>query len=148
MLKQKGFPDQWNNWIYGCISTVGYSVMINGRQRGYIQATRGIREGDPLSPFLFVLAMYYLSSLNEDAQQRGLIIGFMTRNNSAHISHLLFIDDILLFSVNDISSLQNLRFIIMAFEKASGLKINLSKSYVVGINIDERSSSTTCRIWD
>lgn len=147
MLNQKGFDEKWTSWIYGCISTVGYYIIINGRQRDYIQATRGLRQGDPLSPCLFIIAMGYLSSLVEDAQNRGLIKGFITRNNSTHISHLLFADDILLFLVDEASYLQNLQYIIKAFEIAFGLKINLAKFFIAGINIDVNTAAIAYDIW-
>lgn len=56
ILALKGFSDKWINWIRACISSATYSVLINGKPRGYIQASRDIRQGDPLSPFLFVIA--------------------------------------------------------------------------------------------
>lgn len=64
-----------------------------------------------------------------------------------HISHLLFSDDILLFSTDDLSSLKNLRLILMVFEKASGLKINLQKSTLTGINVDPNSVEVGASIW-
>lgn len=125
----------------------GYSILINGSPCGYIQATRGIRQGDPLSPFLFVIAMDYLSSLIEDAQNKGLIKGYISPNGLLHITHLLFSVDILLFFVNDKASLQNLRFIIKSFELASGLKINLHKFALAGINVDDASLQMAKNIW-
>lgn len=58
MLRLKEFHEEWVNWIFACISYVSYSVLINGKPRGYIQAKRGIRQGDTLSLFLFVIAYY------------------------------------------------------------------------------------------
>lgn len=133
MLRQKGFKDKWINWIYGCMSTICYSIIINGKQRGYIQATRGIRQGDPLSPFLFVIAMDYLSNLMEDARSKGIIKGYVSRNNLVQISHLLFVEDILLLSIDNATYMKNLRFIIKTFEKAFGLIINLLKSSVLAL---------------
>lgn len=75
VMKLKGF-NKWINWISACLSTVNYYVLLNGKPRGFIHATRGIRQGDPLSPFLLVLGMDYLSSLNEEAQRKNLITGF------------------------------------------------------------------------
>lgn len=62
---KKGFSHKWRKWINSCISNVQYYVIINGRPRGKIQPNRGIRLGDPIFPFIFVLAMDYLSRLLE-----------------------------------------------------------------------------------
>lgn len=101
MLQWIGFHEKWIKWIHACISSVYYFIIINGRPRGYIKANRGIQQRDLLSPFLFVIAMDYLSSLIEDAQSRGIIQGYKSRDGKIHISHLLFVDDILLFSLSN-----------------------------------------------
>ncbi|KAA0040707.1 LINE-1 retrotransposable element ORF2 protein [Cucumis melo var. makuwa] len=63
MLKVKNYPSKWRSWINACISNVQYSILINGRPKGRIIPNRGLRQGDPISPFIFVIAMDYLSRL-------------------------------------------------------------------------------------
>lgn len=137
ILHLKGnFLDHWIGWIRAYISYVSYSVLLNEKPKDVIQAVRGIRQGDPLSPFLFVLAMDYFSNIMEEAQNKNLIQGFTIPNKSIHISNLLFVDGIILFFVADDTKIQNLFFVIKAFEQASELNINMSKSNFTGVNID------------
>lgn len=147
ILALKGFPDKWINWIRACISSATYSVLINGKPRGYIQASRYIRQDDPLSPFLFVIAMDYLSRLIEKAQQESPIRGFIGQYKEVHVSYLLFADDILLFSKANPAALKNMFLVIKTFEAGSGLKIKLQKSSFVGINIIEQTVNEIELIW-
>lgn len=94
---------------------------MNGKPQGRIFATRSIRQGDPLSHILFVLAMDYLSRITDEAYAKGLIEGFSLHNEDFHVSHLLFADDILLFSTPNEVKLQNLKLLLNSFELASGL---------------------------
>ncbi|TYK01063.1 LINE-1 retrotransposable element ORF2 protein [Cucumis melo var. makuwa] len=71
ILEKKNLPDKWRSWIKACISNVHYSILINGNPKRRIKARRGIRQGDPLSPFIFVLAMDYLSRLLLHFEDRG-----------------------------------------------------------------------------
>lgn len=135
ILLKKGFNSVWIDWIKACISSVSYSILINGKPRGYIKANRGIRQGDPLSPFLFIIAMDYLSMILEEVSSKNLISGCHINQNRFTLNHLLFTDDILLFSEANIDKIRNLQLAITSFEKASGLKINLQKSAFSGINI-------------
>lgn len=80
-----------------------------------------------MSPFLFVLAMEYLSRILDEAYNKGLIEGFCLQQNGLHVSHLLFVDDILFFSRVDELELQNLHLLLKSFEIAKGLSINLMK---------------------
>ena len=63
LMKRMSFHDRWINLIFGCISSVSYSVLVNGEPHGDIKPTRGIRQGDPLSPYLFLLCLEWLNGL-------------------------------------------------------------------------------------
>jgi hypothetical protein len=63
LLKRCGFAERWCSWIKHCISTVRFSVLINGSPSGFFGSSRGVRQGDPLSPFLFVLVMEAFSRM-------------------------------------------------------------------------------------
>ncbi|KAL4033168.1 hypothetical protein IC575_006254 [Cucumis melo] len=146
VLEIKNFPNSWRKWIRGCISNVTYSVIINGRPQGRIKANRGLRQGDPLSPFLFVIAMDYLTRLLTHLKVSGAIKG-VSLNNNCNISHILFADDILLFVEDNDCFLNNLRMTLSLFEKASGLKINLSKSALVPVNVSLNRAKECASSW-
>ncbi|RVW80668.1 Transposon TX1 uncharacterized 149 kDa protein [Vitis vinifera] len=79
VLKQMGFGERWIMWIKWCISTVRYSVLINGSPSGFFQSSRGLRQGDPLSPYLFVIAMEVFSCLMRRAISEGFLSGWRVR---------------------------------------------------------------------
>jgi hypothetical protein len=81
-----------------CIRTVTYSILINGQPHGLITPTRGLRQGDPLSPYLFILCAEVLSSLLQHSSKEGLISGVSLSRGGTRIHHLFFADDSLLFS--------------------------------------------------
>lgn len=105
MLTLFGFPQVFITWIYQCISTASYSVLINGQQHGYITPSRGIRQGCPLSPYLFVFVMEYLSRSLEALTRRHLFSGIQLGRGGEWISHLCYVDDILIFSSGDLFQL-------------------------------------------
>ncbi|KAL0552328.1 hypothetical protein IC582_011437 [Cucumis melo] len=146
VLEKKNFPILWRKWIRGCISNVTYSVIVNGRPQGRIKANRGLRQGDPLSPFLFVIAMDYLSRLLSHLEISGAIKGVSLSSN-CNISHILFADDILLFIEDNDFFLNNLRMALSLFERASGLKINLLKSALVPMNVSETRAKECASFW-
>lgn len=80
-----------------CVRIVSYAFLVNGQPVGNIRPSRGIRQGDPLSPYLFILCAEALSSLITQAIQKGVIIGVPTSKNGPRLSHLFFVDDSLLF---------------------------------------------------
>lgn len=71
IMYHKGFKGKWLAWIRGCITSISYSVLLNGKPKRKITAKRGIGKGDPLSSFLFVVAMDYLSRILEEAHKMG-----------------------------------------------------------------------------
>ena len=92
-----GFHSTWIGWILECVKSVTYSILVNGEPKGHIIPTRGIRQGDPLSPYLFLLCSEGLNGLIEHAVDRKYIEGVSLCRNGPKISHLLFVDDSLLF---------------------------------------------------
>ena len=97
VMRKLGFNERWINLMMVCAKTVSYSVLVNGEPKGLIRPTRGIRQGDPISPFLFPLCTEGLHSLISKAKREGAIHGFDLSRRSPKLTHLLFADDSLLF---------------------------------------------------
>lgn len=137
VLRKKGFVAKWKMWISGCISFVHYAILINGTSRGFFEANRGLQQGDPLLPFLFTLVADILSCLIRRVDDRNLTKGFKMDSNNVAVSHLQFVDDTILFCEARDDYIESLRNILRCFERISGLKVNLGKCEVVGLNISE-----------
>ncbi|TYK11920.1 LINE-1 retrotransposable element ORF2 protein [Cucumis melo var. makuwa] len=147
MLTKKNYPKKWRKWIEASIRSVQYSILINGKPYDRINPNRGIRQGDPISPFIFILAMDYLSSLlnllQEEKATKGVEI-----NRQSLTNHILFADDILLFTEDNDTSIKNLLMAITLFEKASGLNINDTKSTLTPINVTKERTNNFTSIWN
>lgn len=130
VLKQFGFHQIWINWIMQCVTTVNYSYLLNGTAQGSVIPGRGIRQGDPLSPYLFILCSEVLSGLLNKAQRENKITGIKVGEKSPRISHLLFADDTMFFCKSDIKNCAALMEILGKYEKASGQMINPQKSAI------------------
>jgi hypothetical protein len=136
LLERCSFGVKWRNWIHFCISSVRFSVLINGTPCGFFPSSRGLRQGDSLSPLLFVLVIEALSRLMDRAVARGYLEGFSVDNSNAtglKVSHMLFADDTLVFCGATRDQLYHLKGVMLCFEAVSGLRINLGKSEIVPI---------------
>lgn len=124
-----GFPDVFVKWIMGCVTTVTYSILLNGRPTQPFVARRGLRQGDPLSPFLFVIAMEFLT---RKLKTLRLIpdFNYHPRCEKLQIVQLGFADDLLLFCRGDIRSVQLLYECFLRFSHCSGLVVNKHKSSI------------------
>ncbi|RVW66276.1 putative ribonuclease H protein [Vitis vinifera] len=136
VLEKKGFSPKWRKWMNGCLSSVSYAVLVNGSAKGWVKASRGLRQGDPLSPFLFTLVVDVLSRMLLRAEERNMLEGFRVGRNRTRVSHLQFADDTIFFSNTREEDLQTLKSLLLAFGHISGLKVNLDKSNIYGINLD------------
>ena len=96
MLKM-GFPEKWVDLIMLCVSTVQYKVLRNGKEVGPIIPSRGLHQGDLLSPYLFILCAEGLSSLIRVNEKAGLIHGVKVARSALMVSHLFFADDSFMF---------------------------------------------------
>ncbi|KAI0525121.1 hypothetical protein KFK09_004512 [Dendrobium nobile] len=122
---QKGFPSRYVGWIKACINNVNFSLVINGALEGYFNTTAGLRQGCPLSPYLFCIVMDALSNLLDDGDFRGINVdGFA-------LSHLLYADEVLVFGEATVENCIKLANILNVFADTSGLKVNLEKSSIL-----------------
>ncbi|KAL0001183.1 hypothetical protein SO802_014964 [Lithocarpus litseifolius] len=113
-----------------CISSVSYSVIINGTTYGNIAPTRGFRQGDPLSPYLFLLCAEGLSALIHDAARNNQLNGIAICRGAPKITLLFFADDSLLFCRANSNECNKLKEILCMYEYALGQKINTDKSSI------------------
>ena len=114
---------------------------MNGVPVGFFSNSKGLRQGDPLSPYLFIMGMEVLSVLIRRAVEGGFISGCNIWRGSglvANISHLLFADDTIVFSEAKKEQLTYLSWILCWFEAASGLRINLAKSEIISVGEVEK----------
>ena len=113
-----------------CITSVSYSILVNGVAHGNIIPTRGLRQGDPISPYIFLLCANGFSSLIHDTARNHKISGVSICKGCPKITHLFFSDDSLLFCKENNQECQNLINILQLYEAASVQKIDMDKSSV------------------
>lgn len=130
VLERLGFHAIWVNWIMQCVSTVSYSYLMNDSVYGEVKPYRGIRQGDPFSPFIFILCSEVLSGLCKKAEREGHLQGVRVARGSPKVSHLLFADDTMFFCLASSTNCENLRLILKEYERASGQMINTTKSSI------------------
>jgi len=123
-----GFNKKWVQWIKHCISSVSFSILLNGEPSNVFTPTRGIRQGDPLSPYLFIIMSNILSTLMNKAVQDGSIKGIRLKPTCPILSHLLFADDAIFFIDGTIKEAQNVSNVLNQYCYVSGQAINLNKS--------------------
>ena len=127
MLSFMGFPSRFIELIMDCVETVSYSVLLQGSPFGMIRPQCGIRQGDPISPYLFLIVAEGFSSLLRYAERSKVIHGVKVAGSAPPICHLFFADDSLLFCDARRADCVQMRSIFQLYEQASGQKINLDK---------------------
>ena len=135
-----------------CVTTATASVLVNGCPTDEFRLQRGLRQGDPLSPFLFLLAAEGLNVMMKAMVERNLFTGYgMGHANSMVVSHLQFADDTLLLGGKSWANVRALRSVLSLFAAMSGLQVNFHKSLFVGVNIadswlNEAASLLHCKV--
>jgi hypothetical protein len=127
VLIQMGMSLKTINWIMGCIQSASFAILINGAPSNFFKASRGLRQGCPLSPFLFLIIAEALSLLIKEARSKGLLRGIAV-SESESITHLLFVDDIFCCLHDSQRNLSALKDLLNLFCSATGMKINMEKS--------------------
>jgi hypothetical protein len=131
MMRKLGFAEVWIHLVMRCITSVRYQVRINGECTDVIIPERGLRQGDPLSPYLFLICAECFSSMLNRAEIEGSLQGVRICNGAPSINHLLFADDSLVLIKATKDSARTLQNILQLYEVCSGQTINFDKSSVM-----------------
>jgi hypothetical protein len=131
MLCKLGFARSYVDLIMQCIKTIKYRIKVNGEYTEEIVPQRGLRQGDPLSPYLFLICAEGFSSLLHNAEINDSIQGIKVCAAAPSITHLLFADDSLILMKADVNNVACLQEIVKVYEACSGQKINMEKSSIL-----------------
>ncbi|GKC30851.1 RNA-directed DNA polymerase, eukaryota [Tanacetum coccineum] len=152
VLEAFGFGSTWCNWIRGTFCYAKTSILVNGSPSDEFHLHCGLKQGDPLSPYLFILVMESLHLSVSRAVDEGVFKGIRL-HGSLSLSHLFFADDALFMGEWSDSNLRGIIYILKCFFLASGLKINIQKSQVLGVgvprsSVESMASSLGCSIME
>lgn len=136
-LKVKDFGKNGSNGIERCVESSYFSILVNGTSKGFFKSSRDLRQGDPLSPFLFSLVTDGLSAILKKAKSAGLIQSFIMWDDSTVVSHLQFSYDTILFLDASKENIKNTKMCLAIFKVIVGLSINIDKSLLAGIHVEQ-----------
>ncbi|XP_050222916.1 uncharacterized protein LOC126673008 [Mercurialis annua] len=130
VLEAFGFSLQFRKWILAIFSSARISIMINGKINGYFSCSRGVRQGDPLSPLLFCLAEDFLSRLMSHKLDRGRLSPMIFNRGNQFPTHFFYADDILLFGKASMKNMNAISEIFKLYGNLSGQRVSWEKSYI------------------
>ncbi|GKA72324.1 putative RNA-directed DNA polymerase, eukaryota, reverse transcriptase zinc-binding domain protein, partial [Tanacetum coccineum] len=133
VLDKLGFGIKWCNWIKVGLASAGTSIVINRSPTSEFSLKIGLRQGDPLSPFLFIIVMEGLHMALNDGLAANMFHGVKVGSPGMHLSHLFYANDVIILSEWNLNAMENIIRILNIFYIASGLKINIHKSNVYGV---------------
>ncbi|GKC76865.1 RNA-directed DNA polymerase, eukaryota [Tanacetum coccineum] len=147
VLKRYGFGDKWCGWIQSCLRSSRELILVNGSPTKEFQFYKGLKQGDPLSPFLFILVMKSLNLSFQRVVNAG-IFKAVCMGLSLKLSHLFYADDVIFMGQWCESNISTIVQVLQCFYRASGLRINVHKSKLIGIGVlsnqVEQASSHIC----
>ncbi|KAK3219400.1 hypothetical protein Dsin_013370 [Dipteronia sinensis] len=124
MLSEMSFLKKWRLWVRSCISSPVISILVNGSPTRQFGLKKGLRQRDPLSPFLFNVAVEDLSAVFRKAIDMDMLGGIVFGEATVQVTHLQFADDTIMFIQPNVDYLRNVKRILKCFELASGLHLN------------------------
>eukprot|EP00253_Pinus_taeda_P020626 PITA_20626 len=146
ILKAFGFSQPWIKWVLELMKSTRYSILVNGTPSTPFSPLRGIRQGDPLSPFLFVILMEGLSILIAKKKDDGQIRGLKPIRSCPATTHQQFVDETMLHGTPTVKEANAYKDILHLFSKASGMEINFSKSTIFFFNTHHAVQSHLSRL--
>ena len=146
MLESYVFCQGWIERVMNLVTTAFFSILPNGSPTHVFQVSRGIRQGDPFSPFLFILMAEGLSRLLQTKAENGELRGIHLMDNMEPQTHQQFVDDTMLMGHPSIQEARSLKNCLTLFAKASGLAVNQTKSQVFFLNTAPATQRNILRI--
>jgi len=134
VLTAFGFDHNWVRWVMELVTSSSFSILVNGSPSEIFSPSRGLRQGDPLSPFLFILMMEGLGRSIKNAKANGKIKGLQLSENGLALTDQQFVDDTLLQGIPTIKEASAYDIILKDFSMATGMEVNLSKSKIFFLN--------------
>jgi len=134
-MMKMGFSGKWRGWISECLRSISMSVLVNRSPTKELCVGRGLRQGDPLLPFLFLLAVEGLNLMLSKEVQMDLFEGYQFGIDGIRVSHLQYADETLLMGKKSWKNIWAIKSTLQLFELISRLKVNFHKSLLVGDNI-------------
>jgi len=145
MMRRVGMEEKCVRWMRACVFGGHMSILVNGNPTEEINVYRGLKQGDPLAPFLFLLVADGFNGLMTNAVNRNLFTGFEVKRGGLVVSHLQYVDDTLCIGEPTVENLWLLKAVLRGFEMASGLKVNFHKSSLIGVNVQRKFMEAACR---
>jgi len=139
MLWRLGFCDRWIRWIKGCLESTSVSVLVRGSPTKEFLPMKGLRQGDPLALFLFLIVAEGLAEVPRMAEEKSLIDNLEVGRDKVKVSMLQYADDTLFFCEANTKSIFNIKAILQCFELSSGLKVNFVKSRIGRMRLSQLS---------
>ncbi|KAF5454906.1 hypothetical protein F2P56_024537 [Juglans regia] len=148
MIRRLGFHSKVVQLLMMCVKSASFSVLINDTPTGHIVPTRGLRQGDSLSPYLFLMCIEGQVSLLKDVAVSQVVTGLQICRGPPRLNLLLFADDSVIFCVADVDTNRRLQVLLKQYEDASGQQINKEKtSMVFSRNVSEDKQKEIMDLW-
>ena len=129
MMRRMGFQEKWIGWIKECLSSASISILVNGSPTDEFKPQRGLRQGDPLAPFLFNLVAEGLTGMMREAVSKNLYHSFLVGKKKIPINMLQFANDTIFFGEPSMDNVTLIKAMLRSYEMVSGLRINFAKSH-------------------
>lgn len=140
------FPDLWISWIRTCLNFSSFSIIVNGTPSPWFSFSRGVRQGDPISSYLFILISQNLTSMLNFVFRSNMIPAFDC-NLRSNFSHLMFADDLVLVSYASRCATHNIKILLSIYAQLTGQSLNPSKSQTYfPFRFNKRVSRSICSI--
>jgi len=146
-MESYGFDNQWIKWVMALVSTPSFSILMNGSPTKLIYPSRGIRQGDSLSPFLFILMMEGLIRTIKEETEKDAIKGLQPHHDSPPTMHQQFLNDTMLHGVPTVIEVKAYKEILDNFVEASRTEVNHSKSTIFSLILIFLFKETSLTSW-
>jgi hypothetical protein len=119
-MKKMWFADRWIKLLMSYVRLVSYSILINGQPHRPIEPSRGVQQGDPLSPYFFIFCAEAMRSLLHQTERECVLSGILISRGSSTTNHLFLVDDSLLFCRSNLRECKKIKEVLNCYEAASG----------------------------